>query len=121
MGNGNLLCKRSNLTNEASVETWFADKLLALLGFGPEDVNLKTSIKEYRVGQGSKSSWYKPDYVVLANKFPAWFKNHDFWVTVRTLSAAAHGKNLATWVWLIAATSVVAKHFQPVRVGLTGQ
>src|SRR5450755_925773 len=29
--------------------------------------------------------------------------------------------NLATWFWLIAARSAVAKHFQPVRVGLAGE
>ncbi len=66
----NLFCSRSNLSNEASVETWFVDPLLKFLGFIPEDINLKTSLKEYKIGKGSKALWYKPDYAILANKFP---------------------------------------------------
>ena len=66
----NLFCSRSNLTNEASVETWFVDPLLKYLSFSANDINLKTSLKEYKIGKGSKSLWYKPDYAVLANKFP---------------------------------------------------
>ena len=68
--NTNHFCSRSNLSNEASVETWFVDPLLKELGFGPEDINLKTSLSEYKIGKGSKALWYKPDYVVLANRFP---------------------------------------------------
>ena len=68
--NKNDFCSRSDFSNEASVETWFVDPLLRILGFGPEDVNLKTSLSEYKIGKGSKSLWYKPDYVVLANRFP---------------------------------------------------
>lgn len=70
MDNKNAFCKRSNLTNEASVENWFIDKLLNFLNFAPEDILLKTSIREFVVGQGSKSILYKPDYVVVANGFP---------------------------------------------------
>ncbi len=66
----NIFCSRSNLHNEASVETWFVDPLLEHLGFGADDINLKESLKTYKIGKGSKSDWYKPDYVVLANKFP---------------------------------------------------
>jgi len=66
----NMFCSRSNLSNEASVETWFVDSLLNRLGFVAEDINLKTSLKEYKIGKGSKALWYKPDYAVLANKFP---------------------------------------------------
>ena len=66
----NLFCKRSNLTNEASVENWFLDKLLAHLGFVPDDIALKTSIREFKVGQGRNSSLYKPDYIIQLNGFP---------------------------------------------------
>ena len=68
--NTNDFCSRSNFSNEASVETWFVDPLLKKLGFGAEDINLKTSLSEYRLGKGSKAFWYKPDYAVLANRFP---------------------------------------------------
>jgi type I restriction enzyme M protein len=66
----NLFCDAANLKNEADVETWFISKLLTYLGFAPEDINLKTSINEYKIGKGSKSILYKPDYVILAKKFP---------------------------------------------------
>jgi hypothetical protein len=55
----NLFCKRSHLTNEASVEKWFVDPLLVHLGFGPDDQYLKTAIRELKVGRGSGSSLYK--------------------------------------------------------------
>lgn len=53
-----MLCKRSDLTNEASVETWFTNKLLAYLGYTSDDIRLKTSLKEYKIGRGSKSELY---------------------------------------------------------------
>jgi hypothetical protein len=31
-------------------------------------------------------------------KMAAWFKQPDFWVTVRTLSAPARGTDLSAWV-----------------------
>ena len=70
MTNKNDFCRRSNLTNEASVENWFVDRLVASLGFDEEDILIKTSIREFKVGQGSRSSLYKPDYVLLINGFP---------------------------------------------------
>ena len=68
--NKNDFCRRSNLTNEASVENWFVDRLVDYLGFEEEDTLLKTSIREFKVGQGSRSFLYKPDYVLLVNGFP---------------------------------------------------
>jgi type I restriction enzyme M protein len=67
----NIFCKKIHLTNEASVETWFVDKLLSHLSYSPEDIKLKTSLKEFKIGSGSKSSLYKPDYVVSIENFPA--------------------------------------------------
>ena len=34
------------------------------------DIHLKTSLAEYKIGKGSQAVWYKPDYVVLAHRFP---------------------------------------------------
>jgi type I restriction enzyme M protein len=67
----NLFCKLANLTNEASVEKLFIDRLLEHLGFGDADLLVKTSIRELKVGTGSGSSLYKPDYIVSAGNFPA--------------------------------------------------
>jgi hypothetical protein len=46
----NLFCSRVHLTNEASVEKLFIDRLLEHLGFGDGDVLVKTSIQELKVG-----------------------------------------------------------------------
>ena len=67
----NEFCKRSDLKNEADVETWFLNKLLVYLSYEPKDINLKTSLAEYKIGKGSKSLHYKPDYVVVVDQFPA--------------------------------------------------
>jgi type I restriction enzyme M protein len=83
----NLFSKRSTLTNEASVENWFVDPLLAHLGFTPDDIFLKTSIRELKVGRGSKSSLYKPDYVVRINSFP-----------ILVIDAKAPGEDIKKWV-----------------------
>lgn len=67
----NLFCRRAHLTNEASVEKLFVDRLLDHLGYGDADLLVKTSIRELKVGTGSGSSLYKPDYIVSASGFPA--------------------------------------------------
>jgi len=67
----NLFCRRGHLTNEASVEKLFVDRLLDHLGHGDADLLVKTSIRELKVGTGSGSSLYKPDYIVSASGFPA--------------------------------------------------
>jgi type I restriction enzyme M protein len=66
----NKFCDLADLTNEASVETWLVDRLLADLKFQPSDIRLKTSLKEMKVGKGSKSALYKPDYVIQVNETP---------------------------------------------------
>ena len=66
----NIFCKKSDLNNEADIETWFINKLLSFLSYLPEDIKLKTSLSEFKIGHGSKSSLYKPDYVILVEKFP---------------------------------------------------
>lgn len=82
----NLFCKRSDLKNEADVETWFLNKLLAHLSYDPEDINLKTSLKEYKIGKGSKSSFYKPDYVIVVDKFP-----------ILVIDAKSPDENIENW------------------------
>lgn len=66
----NMFCKSSDLTNEASVEAWFVDKLIEYLGYVPDDIKLKTSLQEFKIGKGSKSALYKPDYIIIIEKFP---------------------------------------------------
>ncbi|HEY8271749.1 MAG TPA: N-6 DNA methylase [Pseudobdellovibrionaceae bacterium] len=66
----NIFCKLSDLKNEATVESYFIDRLLSDLGYADDDISLKESISEHAVGKGSKKSLYKPDYVVKSSGIP---------------------------------------------------
>src|SRR5437868_13770135 len=66
-----MFCALSDLTNEASVESWFLDPLLKKLGFTASDIKLKTSLKEFKVGSGSRSELFKPDYLIMVDGVPA--------------------------------------------------
>jgi len=59
-----------DLSNEASVEARFMDRLLDDLGFLPSEIKLKVSLRELKVGKGSKSSLYRPDYSILSSGMP---------------------------------------------------
>jgi len=67
----NIFCSISELTNEASVEARFINPLLEALGYSPKDIALKTAIGEFKVGKGSKSSLYKPDYIIMTAGIPS--------------------------------------------------
>ena len=66
----NLFCNISDLNNEASVESFFVDRMIEALHYEDKDLKLKTSIAEYTIGQGRKKVLYKPDYVILVNGIP---------------------------------------------------
>ncbi|BBJ23867.1 N-6 DNA methylase [Candidatus Nitrotoga sp. AM1P] len=66
----NKFCDLQDLDNEASVEARFVDKLLDDLGFVSAEIKLKTSLRELKVGKGSKSSLYKPDYAIISLGMP---------------------------------------------------
>ncbi|MGC9970859.1 MAG: N-6 DNA methylase [Bryobacteraceae bacterium] len=66
----NLFCHSSTLKNEAAVEKHFLDRLLDDLGYEDTEILPKTSIKALKVGKGSKSDRYKPDYVILSQGVP---------------------------------------------------
>lgn len=70
--NTNLFCQLSDLTNEASVETFFVNRLLAELGYKDSQIKTKQSISEFEVPAGSKKIKYKPDYVLIYSKKPRW-------------------------------------------------
>lgn len=59
-----------DLPNEASVEARFVDPLLHELGFGNNDIKLKTSINEFSIGKGHKPVLYKPDYIITIKGVP---------------------------------------------------
>ncbi len=61
----NLFCSLKDLRNEASVESFFVDRLLKFLNYPDDKIRLKESIDQIEIGKGSKKEKYKPDYVLL--------------------------------------------------------
>lgn len=68
----NLFCTRGDLTNEAAVERFFCDRLLAALGYQDHQIKPKTALDEIAVGRGRKREQYKPDYAVSVAGKPRW-------------------------------------------------
>ncbi|MGD9537200.1 MAG: N-6 DNA methylase [Alphaproteobacteria bacterium] len=69
----NLYCRLDSLSNEASVEKFFVDRMLDDLGYRDNQVQTKKSISELTVSLGgSKSVKYKPDYVMTFRRKPKW-------------------------------------------------
>jgi len=65
MSEKNMFCDKSNLTNEAQVESLFVERLIKALDYPDNRVSRKTSIAEIVIGKGSKKEHYKPDYVLF--------------------------------------------------------
>jgi type I restriction enzyme M protein len=66
----NVFCDLSDLTNEASVETFLVNRLLEHLGYSDRQIKPKHSIDTLTVAKGHKKLKYKPDYVLVVNKLP---------------------------------------------------
>jgi len=69
-GTVNIYCDRQNLTNEASVETFFVNRMLADLGIPDRAIKTKTSIEKLKLSRGSKKYNYRPDYLILVRGKP---------------------------------------------------
>ena len=66
----NMFCKLSDLKNEATVESFFIDRLINHLGYEDSDVSLKESISEFTIGTGRKKVLYRPDYILKTQNVP---------------------------------------------------
>jgi type I restriction enzyme M protein len=66
----NLYCERKSLTNEASVENFFVNRLLSDFGFQDRHIKTKESIEKLTVAKGRKKFKYKPDYCLVVRKTP---------------------------------------------------
>ena len=66
----NIYCHISDLSNEASVETFFLSRLIPDLGYLDKQVKTKQSVEVLTVGLGRKRVNYKPDYVLVSQGFP---------------------------------------------------
>lgn len=65
----NIYCDLRDLTNEASVETFFINRMLIDFHFKDSQIKTKQSLKTYKISLGSKPQSYKPDYgIVLRGK-----------------------------------------------------
>lgn len=68
----NDFCRSKDLSNEASVEQFFVNRLLAALGYRDSEIKPKTSIDELQIGKGRRKEPWKPDYMIVCNKQPRW-------------------------------------------------
>jgi type I restriction enzyme M protein len=68
--NKNLFCELSSLTNEASVETFFLNRILEDLAYKDKNIKTKESIEVFSISKGSRKINYKPDYVIVNGKKP---------------------------------------------------
>ena len=71
-GEKNKYCRVSDLTNEASVESFFILRLLADLGYNDDEIKTKHSIQELKVARGRSRESYRPDFVLVCADKPRW-------------------------------------------------
>ena len=68
----NKYCRATDLTNEASVETFFVNRLLTDLKYRDSEIKTKRAIQELRVPRGRQSELYRPDYLLMTGSSPRW-------------------------------------------------
>jgi type I restriction enzyme M protein len=66
----NMFCNIEDLSNESSVEIFFVNRLLEVIGYKDKNIKSKESIDNVTFRTGSKSIKYKPDYVISNNNIP---------------------------------------------------
>jgi len=85
----NLFCDFSDLRNEASVETFFVDRLLTYLGYPDSRIRTKESIEKLPIPKGHTTEKYAPDYVLLDSRN----------LPVIVIDAKHPNENLDKWVY----------------------
>ncbi len=68
----NNFCRAGDLSNEASVESFFVLRLLNALGYDDQEIKTKAAISELRVGKGRRKEPYRPDFLLYGRKKPRW-------------------------------------------------
>ena len=68
----NKFCRSSDLSNEASVESFFVLRLLASLGYQDREIKTKQAIQELRVAKGRSQEPYRPDFLIVCGNKPRW-------------------------------------------------
>ncbi len=68
----NKFCRSEDLSNEASVETFFVNRVLGDMGYKDSEIKTKAAIDSLRVGKSRKKEPWKPDYILVCRKKPRW-------------------------------------------------
>ncbi|MGH9402669.1 MAG: N-6 DNA methylase [Terriglobia bacterium] len=82
----NKFCELSALDNEASVEQFFASRLLTDMGYRDQQIKPKTSLETLATSRGRTKLNYKPDYALVVRKKIRW-----------VLDAKETGESLDEW------------------------
>jgi len=72
MASVNKFCRSTDLSNEASVESFFVLRLLAALGYEDREIRPKKAIQELKVPRGRNKELYKPDFLLQCENKPRW-------------------------------------------------
>ena len=68
----NKFCNLGDLSNESTVEQFFASRLLSDLGYSDKQIKPKTSLDKLKVSIGSKKYFYRPDYALSVRRKIHW-------------------------------------------------
>ncbi|MHC4643906.1 MAG: N-6 DNA methylase [Planctomycetota bacterium] len=68
----NLYCDSKDLSNEASVESFFVLRLLQDLGYADSEIRTKRAVGELKVPKGRKRENFKPDFMLVCSRRPRW-------------------------------------------------
>lgn len=68
----NKYCRSTDLSNEASVESFFVLRMLDDLGYRDAEIKPKRAIQALRVPKGRGQEAYKPDFLIEAGGRPRW-------------------------------------------------
>ena len=71
-GKRNKYCLSTDLSNEASVESFFILRLLDDLGYQDSEIKTKRAVQELRIPKGRARESYKPDFLLICRKKPRW-------------------------------------------------
>src|SRR5690606_13616036 len=71
-GTKNKYCRSSDLSNEASVESFFVLRMLLDLGYRDSEIKTKHSIGELPIPKGSLTERFKPDFILVCGRQPRW-------------------------------------------------
>lgn len=71
-GDANKFCRSSDLSNEASVESFFVLRLLADLGYEDREIRTKESIDPLGIPRGRRRETFRPDYLIVCRKRARW-------------------------------------------------